>query len=95
MAMTVSAVGMVAVLGALRVANDATDRVSGTRTAAATLAERHMVGLLAAGPDEMNPTHGEEGKFSWEEKVQASKVAGMASIRVVVKVEQLRPAGDV
>ncbi len=81
--MTVSAVGAMAVLGALRTANDAAGRVR-DEEAARLLAERHLVAMLAAPADGLRSGRGVEGKFAWEEKVQAAKVSGMAHVRVSV-----------
>jgi len=82
-AMTVTGIGAIAVLGALRSANDAADRVR-DEEAARLLAERHLVAMLAAPPEKLGPARGVEGKFVWEEQVRATKVSGMARVQVIV-----------
>jgi len=82
-AMTVAAIGMVAVFEALRMANDAADRIR-DEEAALLLAERHMVALLARPAPRLQPAHGVEGRYTWEEKVQGGKVPDIA--RIAVKV---------
>lgn len=81
--MTVSALGAVAVLGALRSANDAGDRIR-DEEAACWVAERRLVALLTAPGETLSPARGMEGKFAWEEQVQATQVSGLLRVRVSV-----------
>jgi hypothetical protein len=49
------------------------------------LAERHMVSLLVRPEGDLHPTRGAEGKFKWEEKVQATRVPGVTRIVVAIR----------
>lgn len=84
--MVIMGVGMLGVFGALRMANDATDRVR-QESEARLLAERHMVSLLTRSANELQPAQGKEGRFSWEEKVQSAAVNGLGRLIVVVSWE--------
>jgi type II secretion system protein I len=83
-AMTVTAVGMTAVFGALRTAGDAAGRLR-EQEAAERLAESHMVSLLARSARDLQPADGVEGKYTWAEKVESVSVPDVA--RLVVTVE--------
>jgi hypothetical protein len=49
------------------------------------LAERHMVSLLVRPAGDLHPARGAEGKYKWEEKVQATRVPGVARIIVTIR----------
>jgi len=65
-------------------ANDVTSRPPDD-VEALLLAERHMVSLLVRPAGDLQPARGAEGKFKWEEKVQATRVPGVARIIVTVR----------
>jgi len=83
-ALTITGVSVVAVIGALRIASDATDRMrDGHR--ARLLAERRMVALLQSEHSPAGGAHGIEGKFAWEEKVLSGPVRGVTEVRVTIR----------
>ena len=82
--MTVMAIGMMAVFGTLWMTNDVIDQ-SRDEAEARLLAERHMVSLLVRPAGDLNSACGTEGRFNWEEKVQATKVPNVARIIVTVR----------
>jgi hypothetical protein len=65
-------------------ANDVTNRTP-DEVDALLLAERHMVSLLVRPAGDLHPSCGAEGKFQWEEKVQATRVPGVTRIVVIVR----------
>ena len=82
-ALTITGVSLVAVIGALRIASDASDRMRDAHRAR-LLAERRMVALLQSEHSPAGDAHGIEGKFAWEQKVLRGRVAGVAELRVTV-----------
>jgi hypothetical protein len=83
-ALTVSGMGLLTILGALKIANDAAGRLR-DEEAAQLLAEEHMTQLLAEPLKTMGPRQGEEGKFSWEESVQPGRHPNIAEIVTSVR----------
>lgn len=83
-ALTITGVSVVAVIGALRIASDATDRMRDAHRAR-LLAERHMVALLQSEHPPASDAHGIEGKFAWEQKVLRGPVRNVTEVRVTVR----------
>ncbi len=90
-AMSVTAIGLMAVFGALRTANDAAGRIR-DEEAAQLLAERRLTALLAEPLEQMGTRKGSESKFDWEEKVRSSRQPKVGEIVVTVRwLHQGRP----
>ncbi len=83
-ALAITGASLIAVIGALRIASEATDRMRDAHHAR-LLAERRMVDLLQNESTSLGDSHGIEGKFVWTQQVQSSRVEGVAEVSVVVQ----------
>jgi len=83
-ALTIMGVGTLAVIGAIRLAADATDRLR-EECLARQVAEAHMVRLLQRPGRPPRGAHGVAGRFMWEEKVRPGRVPGTAELIVTVR----------
>ena len=83
-ALTITGIATIAVIGALSMAAEATDRLR-DQCHAQQLAEERLVRLLQAPGQPSGNQQGVTGKFLWEETVQPRQTPGTTELIVTVR----------